>query len=307
VNLNDLIEIVIVILFGSAVTAVLTGFAKVTGQLLKARGTYKLKATDYILLVLGCISIACIAYGFIEPFEIETTFNEIATDKVQQSENPIRIVHLSDLHCDGVYRLEKQLPERVRNLHPDLIVFTGDAANNNKGRIEYHELAQALSAIAPTFAVFGNHDKRGLINEVYKGTGIKVLDATCETLTIKGTKVWIGGAAVDDKKGLDKSSFEHPSDALSIFLYHYPCGIEAASANKVDLLCSGHTHGGQIRLPLYGALITNSSLGKKYEWGLYRVDKTWLYVSRGIGMIGLPVRFLCAPEIAVISVKKIAR
>jgi predicted MPP superfamily phosphohydrolase len=73
-------------------------------------------------------------------------------------------------------------------------------------------------------------------------------------------------------------------------------------AAHIDLFCCGHTHGGQVRLPFYGALITNSALGKNYEAGLYYDHGTATYVSRGIGMIGLPVRFLCRPELTAIDI-----
>lgn len=93
-----------------------------------------------------------------------------------------------------------------------------------------------------------------------------------------------------------------PGDAYKIFLYHYPDGIRAASAKGLDLFLAGHTHGGQIRLPFYGALVTASTLGKQFEYGHYVVGKTHMNVSSGIEMTGLPVRFLTPPEVAVIDV-----
>jgi uncharacterized protein len=97
---------------------------------------------------------------------------------------------------------------------------------------------------------------------------------------------------------------EVPPDAYSIFVYHYPDEIYAV-AGKVDLYCAGHTHGGQVALPLYGALLTLSRFGKRFEAGLYEVDGTQLYVNRGIGMegSGAPrVRFFARPEITVYEI-----
>ena len=95
-----------------------------------------------------------------------------------------------------------------------------------------------------------------------------------------------------------------PSDAVHIFAHHYPDEIYEAAKHGVDLYLAGHTHGGQVALPLYGALVTLSRYGKRFEAGLYHVGETALYVSRGIGMEGgtAPrVRFWARPEIAVID------
>jgi hypothetical protein len=95
---------------------------------------------------------------------------------------------------------------------------------------------------------------------------------------------------------------KYPGDGYYVLLYHTPDLVETAAANDVSLYFSGHTHGGQVRLPLYGAIVTLSVYHKEYEMGEYHVGPTTLYVSRGIGMegLGLPrIRFLCPPEIVV--------
>jgi predicted MPP superfamily phosphohydrolase len=99
----------------------------------------------------------------------------------------------------------------------------------------------------------------------------------------------------------------YPQDAgdFRLFLYHFPDAVEEASAANIDLYLAGHTHGGQVRLPFYGALITFSRYDKRYEAGLYRLGAATMYVNRGIGMEGgkAPrVRFLDRPEITVIDV-----
>jgi predicted MPP superfamily phosphohydrolase len=111
--------------------------------------------------------------------------------------------------------------------------------------------------------------------------------------------------AVDNEESLAQAVNSIPSDAFKIFLYHYPDLIPEVAAHKVDLYCAGHTHGGQIALPFYGALMTLSKFGKKYEAGLYHEKDTWLYVNRGIGMEGgrAPrVRFCARPELTVIEI-----
>jgi len=97
-----------------------------------------------------------------------------------------------------------------------------------------------------------------------------------------------------------------PKSEFSVVLYHSPDLMPEVVAQGVDLFCAGHTHGGQVALPLYGAMITFSKFGKQYEAGLYHERDTWLYVNRGIGMEGGPaprVRFWSRPEMTVIDIQ----
>ena len=139
--------------------------------------------------------------------------------------------------------------------------------------------------------------------DIYGQTGVQVLSGQSKTFFVRNTKIFVAGVAVDNEGGTAKALQGVPADSYSIFLYHYPAGIDVASARNIDLFCTGHTHGGQICLPFYGALVTNSIKGKKYECGLYRLGQTEMYVSRGIGMIGIPVRFLAPPEVVLIEVQ----
>jgi uncharacterized protein len=124
-------------------------------------------------------------------------------------------------------------------------------------------------------------------------------------LDVRGTTLRIAGVPVGHEIRIDTVLGAIPSDDFSVFLFHYPDEIMAVARRKADLYCAGHIHGGQIALPFYGALVTLSRLGKRFEAGPYRVDATWLYVSRGIGMEGglMPrVRFFARPELTVIDV-----
>jgi len=101
---------------------------------------------------------------------------------------------------------------------------------------------------------------------------------------------------------------ELPTGALSLFLYHfpYPDVLRETDWERVDLFCAGHTHGGQVALPFYGAIMTLSKYGKRYEAGLYRLARTWMYVNRGIGLEGgsAPrVRFCARPENTVVEIE----
>ena len=163
-----------------------------------------------------------------------------------------------------------------------------------------------LAAIAPTWAVRGNWDVWYWSDvDLFGGTGVHELAARGETIDVRGQRVFVGGVAVEREHLVSQVLAEAPRDAYRIFLHHYPDAIEAAAQAGADLYLAGHTHGGQIALPFYGALVTFSRYGKRFEAGRYRVGATDMYVSRGIGMEGgsMPrVRFGARPELAIIDV-----
>lgn len=266
-------------------------------------GQHKFSRLEWSLFGMAGLGIICFAYSLCEPYQLSISKVQMSSLKIAKGEDPIRIVHITDLHSDGIDRLESRLPAEVAALKPDLIVFTGDSANNRDGLALFRKCITEIAKIAPTFAVNGNHDSRGgRLWDIYGNTGVQLLNGASKTISIRGTKVCVAGVSVDRESAILDAFSDVSPDAFSIFLYHYPSGIDTAVAKKVDLFCAGHTHGGQVCLPFYGAIVTNSSKGKQYEYGLYQVGETAMYVSRGIGMIGVPIRFLAPPEIAVIEV-----
>lgn len=288
------------ILFVSLLCA---GFFQTAGRIVRLGWKEaKLRNGDYALLAVGFFGLCCLGYGLTEPYNLETTHVAIKSRKLAAGAKPIRIAHVSDIHSSFIERVEPQLPTKIKELKPDIIVFTGDAANDSVGVERFRKCMKELSSIAPTFGVAGNHDiphRDALFSDKIS---IKELNGSSETIAVRGTNVWIAGAAAENEKGIADTLKLVPHDAFSMFLYHYPVGLRAAVASKIDLFCAGHTHGGQVRLPGYGAILTNSELGKKYEWGLHKVDGTSVFISRGIGMVALPLRFLAPPEVAVIDV-----
>jgi uncharacterized protein len=291
-----------------AATAICWGCCKTIDRFAQAKfgkekRPFKLRGYEIALISLGLAGVIAFFYSFAEPYQLETTFLKIASNKLKRGGGPVRIVHLTDLHCTGTKRNEDRLPERISALKPDLIVFSGDAADSDSGLRDFKELMNQLAKIAPVYGVGGNHDSRsGTPRDIFAGTRMVELNGESKVLEIKANKFWIDGVSVDKEEVFKKNFSPPPKDAFSIFLYHYPTGIDMASQHAIDLFCTGHTHGGQVRMPLYGALITMSPLGKKYEYGLYKVGNTKMFVSRGIGMTALPIRFLAPPEIAVLDI-----
>jgi predicted MPP superfamily phosphohydrolase len=259
-----------------------------------------------IVLSLAALGTLCILYGFaVEPYWPQVTYVRITSPKRKPGARPVRIVHISDLHSDPKVRLEERLPSLVAAQRPDLIVFTGDAINSPEGLPVFRRCVARLAAIAPTFVVRGNWDVwywSGL--DLFGDTGVRELRGEAATVEVGGTQIAVAGVPYDREHAIGPVLSALPRDAFSVFLYHTPDEI-AAVAGRVDLYCAGHIHGGQIALPFYGALITLSKYGKRFESGLYRVRGTWLYVNRGIGMEGgrMPrVRFWARPEVTVIDI-----
>jgi uncharacterized protein len=260
-----------------------------------------------IILGLATFVLLCIAYGFyIEPSWLQVTRVRIESPKLPRGTRPIRIVHISDLHSEAKPRLETRLPDVIAAAQPDLIVFTGDALNAPRGLPVFQSCMARLAAIAPTFAVRGNWDTCDWSHlDLFGGTGAYELRGEAVKVMVRGTPLWLAGKPVGDQETTGRVLDQVPWDAFSVFLFHYPDEIEEVARRKVDLYCAGHIHGGQVALPLYGALVTPSRYGKRYEAGLYRVGETRLYVNRGIGMEGgkIPrVRFLARPEVTILEI-----
>ncbi len=260
-----------------------------------------------VIFGLALFGFGCFAYAyFIEPYRLSVRNIQIKSVKLPKGSQPIRVVQISDIHSDPKVRLEEKLPSAIAEQKPDLIVFTGDSLNSPEGLPVFRKCLTEISKIAPTFVVRGNWDVWYWKNlDLFGETGAKELDGTAERIEIRGVPIWLAGFFVESERKVPEALAAIPKDEFSIFLYHYPDLIEEVSRAETDLYCAGHTHGGQVAMPFYGALVTFSKFGKKYEGGTYQINKTWLNVNRGIGMEGgnTPrVRFWASPEITVIDI-----
>jgi predicted MPP superfamily phosphohydrolase len=255
-----------------------------------------------VVPVLALVGVICLLYGrFVEPYWLEIKHVSIPSKRIRPGTS-LRIVHFSDLHSGAGPRLEARLPELIAAQKPDVIVFTGDAVVNARGLPLAHGLFAALSSIAPVYAVRGNHD-HPFKDKVFAVNGVHDLERDVAELEVRGNRVYILGAADRSDDALPALVRSTPEDGFHILLYHRPDEIERIAAlGGIDLYCAGHTHGGQVALPWYGAIITLTKLGKKYESGLYRVGDTYLYINRGLGMDRPRVRFLARPEITVLDI-----
>jgi uncharacterized protein len=221
----------------------------------------------------------------------------------------LTIAHLSDIHHGPYTSLDyiNRCVEIVNSLGPDIVALTGDYTFAGKSYIE--PCAEVLKGLRPridTYAVLGNHDyyaSAGLVARAFRAAGLNLLIDQKERLEHRGEKLWVMG--LDDlyygETDLRRMMREISQEEPKIVLAHEPDFIETfAEKNKhADLIMSGHTHGGQIRLPLLGAPQVPSKYGQRYAMGLNHKGAMQIYTTRGIGTIILPTRFDCPPEIVL--------
>ncbi|MEN8126939.1 MAG: metallophosphoesterase [Planctomycetota bacterium] len=258
----------------------------------------------YLHIVAG-VGFVCMAYAyFIEPYWPQVNVISIQTEKLTSA--TFRIVHISDTHCDAKVRLEKHLPGIISSLKPDIIVFTGDTINDKEALPLFQDTMRKLRAPLGKFAVNGNWDcwYRSTL-DLFDNTGFEELRTDEKTVEKDGECISISGLAFENGKNFQDVAEKLQPENFNLLLYHNSDLMDHTDNSPVDLYLCGHTHGGQVALPFYGALTTLSKHGKKYEAGLYQQEHIRLYVNRGIGMEGgkAPrVRFWARPEIAVFDI-----
>ena len=302
--------IVVIIFLGLLTTIYITEVA-----LISIYAYHKLRKQHHSNILIGrwpimlhfiaAVGIIFFFYSyFIEPRWIEVTKLQIRTSKLSQES--FRIVQISDLHCYKKPLSENSMVEIINKLEPDIIVFTGDAISLPLALPLFKETMNNLKASLGKLAVYGNWETQhwpGL--DYYTGTDIKLLDAETVELSKNNETISVTGLNCDKPMLAESICRKLSNDHFNVFLYHYSDLIEDIDKYNIDLYLCGHTHGGQIALPFYGALITLSKFGKKYESGMYSVGNTTLYVNRGIGMDSFPaprLRFFARPEVTVFDI-----
>jgi uncharacterized protein len=244
----------------------------------------------------------------IEPNWVEVTQNEIELPKLDPVFNGYKIVQITDLHAgDGIDRAQlERVVETVNSQNPDLIVITGDHVSR-KPR-QHIELLDTLAKLHPrdrTISVLGNHDVFNdptPIRTALDRVGITLLENSIYTINRDRATLNIAGVgdvfAKDDK--LDLVLAQLPTTGAAIMLAHEPdFADETAATGRFGLQLSGHSHGGQIRIPFRKGYLPE--LAQNYPLGRYQVKEMVQYTSRGIGMIKIYARFNCRPEISVFN------
>lgn len=249
-----------------------------------------------------CLILALLWIFYGEPQRLEITHHSVRWGLRQ----PLKIAHLTDLHSDHIGSLERKVIAALEREKVDLLVMTGDLSTphrKHRGNEGYLQLLQALpKARLGHFFVRGNWEYWEAIPALEQLLeAAQIVDLTQRKIEIQ-PGLWLLG--FDDPTGRFRPQpllGGLPPQTRRIGLAHSP-GVFPQLAPELDLLLSGHTHGGQIQLPFWGAPFLPPHSGN-YSAGWYQQGQSRLYVSRGIGTSVLPVRFLARPELAIFEIE----
>ncbi|MCZ3365156.1 MULTISPECIES: metallophosphoesterase [Methanobacterium] len=262
-------------------------------------------------LAIIIIMTSFMVYSLIEPYWIQTEEVTIESNQIPAQFDGKKIVFISDVHMGSWPFFDQErtqdLVNQVNGLHPDIILLGGDYVSDDPPYVNssFTELSK-LKAPLGVYCVLGNNDPRNESLEAIKNTNITYIGNTGLWMEYHGAKIRIGGVGdiQTDIQDQDSAVGDANENDFMILLSHNPDFFPLADKSKVDLMLSGHTHGGQITFFGIWAPDTHSQYGNKYRTGVIKENNSTLVVSNGIGTIMLPMRFFARPQIVVIDLKR---
>lgn len=265
-------------------------------------------------LRVGCIALLFFLFAYaywIEPNWIEVTHHSIKLETPQS----LKIAHLSDLHIRSIGYRERKILTILEQEKPDVIFITGDSVAEDGNYEAVGNFFGKLHARLGTWTVSGNWehwrpatqeqnsnaDGSEAEHKIYRSAGVKFLNNSSEQL-IKG--IWVVGIddAMAGSPNIQKAVKGVPNGVITIGLFHSPSFFDQIN-NEFNLVFSGHTHGGQVRLPLIAPLWLPDGSGR-FIAGWYDRNNSKMYVSRGLGNSILDIRFLCRPELSIVEIAR---
>lgn len=278
------------------------------------------KAIYVSVLICAIIAISLwIAWG---NTALMITEVPIVSEKIPENFSGYRIAQISDLHNAQFGKDNANLLEKLRSCNPDIVVLTGDLVDSYQTDIAVSiAFAQKAAEIAPVYYVTGNHESRiSQYNALLEGlsdNGVTILQNASVTLEKAGEQITLLGVQDpsfqtdylfgDAQSVMDSvlSQMMADTQGYTILLSHRPELFDIYAENGVDLVLTGHAHGGQFRLPFVGGLIApGQGFFPKYDAGVFTSNHTSMVVSRGIGNSILPLRINNRPEIVVVELNR---
>ncbi|MGH0594370.1 metallophosphoesterase [Bacillus pretiosus] len=276
------------------------------------------KKTKRIILVIG-ILVSFSIFLYVQNNLISITEVKITSNKIPSSFKGFKILQISDLHNKKFGDNQETLIQKVKIINPDIIAITGDLIDSKSYDSEVSmELIRELVKKYPVYFVTGNHEKwSGKYNDLEKELKkhhVTVLRNEHVSIQIGGQDIHILG--IDDpefvtgnrdegnvvKDEIIKAKFEMQPDTYNVLLSHRPEFLTEYADEQIDLVLSGHAHGGQIRLPFIGGLVApNQGVLPTYTADLYEKQNTSMVVSRGLGNSIIPQRIFNRPELVVVQ------
>ena len=256
----------------------------------------------FIFIVWGNTALVCSTYT-------------VKSENLPKAADGFRIAQVSDLHNTAFGKNNKNLLSMLKESEPDIIVITGDMIDSGRIWVAL-DFAEEAMKIAPCYYVAGNHEARiskyGEFKDALKELGVIVLeneraelafgDETVTIIGIDDPSFQMGDAEEVTEKKLNE--LKQVNDGYTILLSHRPDLFEIYAAHGMDLVFTGHAHGGQFRLPWIGGLYApNQGLFPVYDSGLYTSGNTNMLVSRGLGNSSFPIRFNNRPEVILVELR----
>lgn len=273
----------------------------------KSRNTKKQK---YIKLAITLsIVIVIILFCNFQNKHLETTHYTYAAEQLGADLEGYRIVQISDLHNAKFGKNNQKLVGRIRECEPDMIVLTGDLVDSNHTNVDRAvQFVDEIVKICPVYYVTGNHEywlEKSEYDELMDGligAGVVILDDQDVEISRGDAKFRLVG--LDDKSLTDGTLEALLSDEkeFTVVLAHEPQYLVRYASSGVDLVLSGHAHGGQFRLPFVGGIVApDQGFLPEYTAGEYYMNGTEMIVSRGLGNSVIPVRLFNFPEIVCVD------
>ena len=257
----------------------------------------------------------------LEPNRPRIVRQEIALRRWPARLEGFTIALLSDFHYDPYFSVHplRSAIGMVNGLRPDLIALTGDfvsmpwsgdPADAASAAEPCAQLLRQMRAPHGLWAVLGNHDvftDPDRVSTSLHSAGIQVLSNQSVPIERDGARFWLSG--IDDVLGgtadLDANFHALPANEAVVLLAHEPDYADTVARYAVDLQLSGHSHGGQVRLPFIRPVFL-PELARKYVWGRYQIGGLALYTNAGLGTVNLPIRMNCPPEITLLTLRRSA-
>ena len=283
------------------------------------------KPNKKTVLIVSVLVILCLGIWTLwGNTALEVNEYEIVSDRIPEAFAGFRIAQVSDLHNAEFGEGNEKLIQLLSQTDPDMIVITGDLIDSRKTDIEIAlEFARQAIKLAPVYYVSGNHEARVREYEDLKmglaEAGVVILENQKVQLTRGGESITLMG--IDDPSFQEDYLFgdaesvarqvitdlQNESDGYTVLLSHRPELFDMYVDTGMDLVFSGHAHGGQFRLPFIGGFVApNQGFFPEYDAGLFNEGRTTMIVSKGVGNSIIPLRFNNRPEIVVAELKPVA-
>ena len=273
-----------------------------------------LSAVWWMAVIVSLLVSATVFYStYIAPFQLGVTHESLAFPGWKADTPPLRVLHIADIHVEFITKRERRLNALIKELTPDVIVFSGDFVNisYNQDSTTAQHIRQVIGEWSAPYGVYcvqGTYTVEPMERVRYFVNGLdnlRLLDNEWVCMETLAGKLNILGMTTTHKTEKDRVTVQKlaqnaPNEGFRLLVTHAPDVAPEADTAGYNLYVCGHTHGGQLRFPIIGAVFSGSALGNRFVMGRYDLEQMTLYTSRGVGLEGMSApraRFLCPPEI----------